>query len=262
MFQGRRNMRHSVLVIDDNPALAEILKALLSRNSYDVAVVTDSELAMQRLKNEHVDVVVSDVMMPGTDGFQLGQRIRGNPATADIPIIYLTALNSVEDEFQGYLSGADAWITKPFRARDLLEKLDSVLHRANRPSSSGRLAAVQDAGRVIGCVSGSRARLLRSAAKLAYCELEVVPQLDVAMSRADREKFDLLICESQPMVDVQQQVVSFLDHFALNLPVLFLLEHTQPLPPDALRRRAISLPATPEELAVLMREVLRANKAV
>lgn len=253
-------MRHKLLIIDQSRELAQILGALLPRNSYQAEFVADTEQALDRLAQDGFDAVVSDVNPPEVDGFALGRRIRENPLTADIPIIYLTALNTVEDEFQGYLSGADAWITKPFRARDLLAKLDEVLHRANRPSSSGRLAAVRDAGRVIAAVTGPRARLLRAACRKAFCELEVVPQLDVAMSRADREKFDLMVCESQPTGDVQQQVGQFLEHFGLALPVLFLLEHTQPLPGPAQRRRALRLPATVDEVAKALGDVLRESR--
>lgn len=252
--------RLRILLIDENPALADILRPLLGRNSYDVEVVTTADAALSQLARQRVDAIVTDVNVPGAEGFALGRRIRENAATADIPIIYLTALNTLEDEFQGYLSGADAWMTKPFRARDLLQKLDDVLARRTKPSSSGRLAAIADAGRVIGAVSGPRATLLRAACRLAYCELEVVPGLDAALSRADREKFDLLVCESQPVSDVQQQVSDFLDHFGLTLPVLFMLEHTQPLPGEVMRRRAIRLPATPDELAALIRSFLRDAK--
>lgn len=253
-------MRHRVLIIDQSRELAQILGALLPRNSYEAEFVADPDQALSRLGQDVFDVVVSDVNPPEIDGFALGRRIRQDPATADIPIIYLTALSSLEDEFQGYLSGADAWITKPFRARDLLAKLDEVLHRASRPTSSGRLAAVRDAGRVIAAVTGPRARLIRAACRKAFCELEVVPQLDAAMSRADREKFDLLVCESQPTGDVQQQVGQFLDHFGLNLPVLFLLEHTQPLPGEAQRRRALRLPASVDEIAQALQAVLRETR--
>ncbi len=250
-------MKHRVLVVDEDPALADILRLLLARNGYEVEVAASPGTALALLAKLRFDVVVSDVVLQGVDGFSLGRQIRGNAATADIPIVFLTALDSVEDEFEGYLAGADAWITKPFRAADLLDHLDRILLRNSRPASSGRLAAIRDAGRVIACVTGTRARLLRAACKAAFCELEVVPALEKALSRADREKFDLLVCESTPGADVPGQVDSFLDHFGLSLPVLFLLEATAIVPGPRDRRRTIRLPATVEELSEQLRTAIQ-----
>lgn len=248
-----------VLLIDDNPAVAEIVRALLTRNGYEVEVAVSADAALAVLGAGRIDVVVSDTSIAGQDAFALGQRIRSGADTSDIPIVYMAA-GRLEDEFLGYLAGGDAWVAKPFKARELLDTLERVLDRRVRPSSSARLAVLRDCGRVMAAVSGVRARLVLTACRTALCELEVANSLEQALVRADREKFDLLVCESQPVADVQQQVGEFLDRFGLALPVLFLLEHTQPLPDRARNRWAVSLPVAADELAGLMQQILRECK--
>ncbi|MCL4729224.1 MAG: response regulator [Planctomycetes bacterium] len=242
-------MTHRVLVVDESDALTRIVSDLLARNGFEVVTVAGADQALELLRQQEIDVVISDVALRGTDGFAFARRIRADASLSGVPIVYLTARTSMEDEFQGWLSGADAWLAMPFRARELLDTLRRVLHGPVESGSSGRLAVVRDGGRVIAAVTGPRVRLVRAACRRALCELELVPRLDTAMSRADREKFDLLVCESLPAGDVQGQVSEFLGRFGLALPVLFLLEHTRPLPDDSGRRHAVRLPATVEELA-------------
>ena len=86
------------------------------------------------LAEKPIDLIVSDVRTSG-ESYELVKEIRSDPATADIPLVYLTSQTSLEDEFEAYLSGADAFITKPFRARDLLATIDDVLNRTETAMS-------------------------------------------------------------------------------------------------------------------------------
>ncbi|MBX3473837.1 MAG: response regulator [Planctomycetes bacterium] len=247
-----------ILLIDDNPTAGELVSALLHRNGYVARVATDAESALSLLRAGGIDAIVSESTVGGAEAFTLCRGIRSTPELAHVPIVFLASGGGMEDEFQGYLSGGDAWLTKPFRARDLLDALDRVLWGNSRPSSSARLAALKDTGRAIAAVTGPRAALLRSACRQALCELEIEPTLATALSRADREKFDLLLCESDPLQDVQRQVSNFLDQFGLNLPVVFLLEHTQPL--TGAGRWAVQLPATPDQIAAVITDALRSRR--
>lgn len=117
-----------------------MISALLARNGYEVVVLESIEPVFEVLEREAIDLVVSDASRGGIDGFELVRRLRSDPAGADLPVILLTALTSIEDEFDGYLAGADAYMTKPFRARELLAAIDRHLNRAVQPRSLGRAA--------------------------------------------------------------------------------------------------------------------------
>lgn len=248
-----------VLVVDDNAALALAMQALLARGGHKAEVAHNPDAAIARMREGVFDAVISDVVMPGQDGFQLGRRIRENPLTAGIPIIYLTSLDSMEDEFEGYLAGGDAWITKPFSARDLLRKLDEVL--SGRAPQVAARRAVAGGYRVIGAVTGPRSALLDQACRAARCRLEAAPTLEAALARADREPFDLLVCEVVPGSDVIGMVKAFLDHFALDLPALFLLERATGRTTPGSDLHALLLPASAQVLAARMDEILRGQSA-
>jgi len=251
-------MRPSVLLIDENEAVADIVRALLTRNGYSVEVMRSSEGVLEMLAEKPVDVIVTDVAAGGTLAHQLARSIRSDPATADIPLVYLTALSTLEDEFEAYLSGADAYITKPFRARDLLATIDNVLHRKPMRTSSGRLATVQDVARVLACVGPERQRLARQAMKQAGCELEFESDLPRAFSRVDRERFHLLVCDTAKDAEAVAQVQEFVSHFALAIPVLFLHRkgETAPLPENQRQFHVLRMPATAAELAEQVRKAI------
>ncbi|MCB9932465.1 MAG: response regulator transcription factor [Planctomycetes bacterium] len=251
-------MNPTVLLIDKNIAVTEIVKALLIRNGYSVDVLRAGEDVLEYLAEKPVDIIVSDVQSDNANGFQLVRSIRSDPATADIPLVYLTAAASLEDEFEAYLSGADAFITKPFRARDLLAAIDNALNRKPMSTSSGRLAVVQDVARVLACVADERHRLVRQALKQAGFELEFESGLDRAFSRVDRERFHLLICDMTKDPDAVRQVRDFVSHFALAIPVVFLHGKDQAprIPANDPQFVMVRLPTTPVELAQKIRKAI------
>lgn len=256
-------MRPTVLIVDDNRAVTEILRALLSRNNYHVEVANSPEVVFDLLADTPVDVIVSDVMMPGMDGFTLGRKIRQDPATADIPIVYLTALTDIEDEFESYLSGGDAFVSKPFRAVDLLKTIEKVLKReteAASASSSGRLAVVkQEVARLLACLAAPDARrAVQAAADMAGFELEIATTFDEALKRLDREKFHLLVCDIRGRRDRVEAVQEFMRHFALATPVVFLHDDAgRPKLEEGERRYAAHrMPTTPSALEDAFRHLV------
>lgn len=213
-----------VLLVDDNHAVTEIIRALLQRNNYGVQVANSPLAAEEILKNQRVDVVVSDVMMPHVDGFELGRRIRANPQTAGVPIIYLTALDSIEDEFEAWMSGADAYMVKPFKARDLLNSIDGVLSGKGRVNcaSDGRLNTATEAARVlVACTPALRQKAAAAAAQ-AGLRAEFSADFDSAFKRLDRERFALFVCDAALERFSVQAVSEYLRYFALNIPVVLL----------------------------------------
>ena len=105
----------TILIIDDEPALLLGLAAKIRRHGYAVVTATDGSDGFRKAKESMPDLIVSDVMMPPPNGFELRRLLSLEPALASIPFIFLTARSSVEDRVGGLRDGADDYITKPHR---------------------------------------------------------------------------------------------------------------------------------------------------
>ena len=117
---------YSVLVIDDDKDICSILKAeLLSK--YKVFTAFDGNEGMKKALNHVPDIIISDIMMPGKDGFELCRELKTNIETSHIPVILLTGKTADEDEMEGYSKGADAYISKPFDLSKLMARIDSLI---------------------------------------------------------------------------------------------------------------------------------------
>ncbi len=126
MRSGDANKK--VLVIDDNPTIVELIKyAVRLQGDYQVSVAYDGVQGLERILAEHPDCVIIDVKMPKMDGYKLLRCLRGDTGTADIPLILLSAMTREEDQLTGLLSGADEYLTKPFKPNALNAAIDRVL---------------------------------------------------------------------------------------------------------------------------------------
>jgi adenylate cyclase len=126
--------RALVLAVDDEPANLALLQKLLRYQGYDVVQAVDGPSALTAVAAHAPDLVCLDVMMPGLDGIEVCQRLRGQPAYAGLPILLLTALNRPEDKVRGLEAGADDFLSKPFDESELSARLRSLL----------RMKALQD----------------------------------------------------------------------------------------------------------------------
>jgi len=127
-------MAETILVVDDDPGIVRVVEINLTQEGYQVCKAADGEEALASIAAAPPDLVVLDVMMPKMDGFEALKRLKGDPATADIPIIMLTARAQDEDVFEGYGTGAQWYLPKPF---DPLELRQVVRHLLNtRPRHS------------------------------------------------------------------------------------------------------------------------------
>jgi two-component system, NtrC family, sensor kinase len=113
----------TILVVDDNPTNIQVLFDVLSEMGYRVAIAKSGEAALQRVQSYHPDIILLDVMMPGIDGFETCQRLKADPATRDIPIIFMTALSDSVDKVKGLGLGAVDYITKPVQHEEALARI-------------------------------------------------------------------------------------------------------------------------------------------
>jgi diguanylate cyclase (GGDEF)-like protein len=123
-------MPETILVVDDDPDIARFVEVNLRSAGYDVAVAADGEEALEKAGELRPDLVLLDVMMPRIDGFEVAQRLRKNPQTANTSIIMLTAKALSADKVTGLQSGADDYIIKPFDPIELLARVKGTLRRA------------------------------------------------------------------------------------------------------------------------------------
>ena len=119
----------TVLVVDDDTDIARFIEINLRLEGFDVRVAHDGEQAEQSIEEETPDLVLLDVMMPQVDGVELCRRLRANPATANLPVIMLTAKSLSADKVVGLTAGADDYIIKPFDTLELVARVRSTLRR-------------------------------------------------------------------------------------------------------------------------------------
>jgi two-component system, OmpR family, alkaline phosphatase synthesis response regulator PhoP len=109
-----------VLTVDDENNIRRLVEVNLLRAGYRVSTACDGQEALEKIRDERPDMVILDVMMPHVDGFTVLRRLKADPETADIPILMLTAKAQDMDIFEGWKSGADMYLTKPFNPLDLM----------------------------------------------------------------------------------------------------------------------------------------------
>ncbi len=126
--------RKTVLVVDDEKDLVDLIGYNLARHGYRVLTAHDGETALELARRESPDLVLLDLMIPGIDGAEVARRLRGDASTAAMPIIMLTARGEETDVVVGLTLGADDYITKPFSMKILLARLNTVLRRGDRPA--------------------------------------------------------------------------------------------------------------------------------
>ncbi len=117
-------MRARVLVVDDDPALAEMLGIVLRGEGFDTAFVADGDQALAAFRRERPDVVLLDLMLPGTDGLEVCRQIR---AESGVPIVMLTAKGDTVDVVLGLESGADDYVVKPFKPKEVVARVRARL---------------------------------------------------------------------------------------------------------------------------------------
>jgi len=124
-------------VIEDEAAIRDMLKFTLTSSDFSVSEASNAEDGWKLVLEEIPDLILLDWMMPGTPGVTLAQRLRQNDKTKNIPIIMLTARGEEEDQVQGFNSGADDYVIKPFSPRALVARIQALLRRQSPDQSKG-----------------------------------------------------------------------------------------------------------------------------
>ena len=130
----KQNQR--ILVVDDEQDLLEILKFNLETEGYEVATASSAEEALQ-MDIASFSLLLLDVMMGGMSGFAMARKLKEKPATANVPIIFLTARDTENDTVTGFNLGADDYISKPFSLREVMVRVRAVLRRTATSADEG-----------------------------------------------------------------------------------------------------------------------------
>ena len=125
----------TVLVIEDDLAVREMLRFVLQQHRFDIVEAVDAESAQESLIHSRPALILLDWMLPGMTGVDFARRLKSNRLTRDIPIIIITAKGAEEDKVRGLESGADDYITKPFSTRELVARIRAVIRRVSPHAS-------------------------------------------------------------------------------------------------------------------------------
>jgi response regulator RpfG family c-di-GMP phosphodiesterase len=185
---GTAKKATSVVVVEDDPASADVLQRRLQANGMKVAVGRDGGQGLALVREIIPDLVLLDVMLPDTDGYDVCLRIKSDGAIAHIPVIFLSARGEVVDKVRGLSCGAADYVTKPWNAAELLARIDAVLlqTRNARPPRLEPMVARPQRTRPMAAVS------LKDGARRASAEKLLAAQFDIAKDGADAVDLVLL----------------------------------------------------------------------
>lgn len=131
-----------ILAVDDVPRNLQILGAIMKKKPWELALATDGIQALQIVQENKPDLILLDVMMPDMDGFEVCKILKSDEETAHIPIIFLTALVDTEDVIRGFKAGAADYVAKPFKAAELLARVET--HLALKEARDAQTKLIED----------------------------------------------------------------------------------------------------------------------
>ena len=192
---GTAKKATSVVVVEDDPASADVLQRRLQANGMKVAVGRDGGQGLALVREIVPDLVLLDVMLPDTDGYDVCLRIKSDGAIAHIPVIFLSARGEVVDKVRGLSCGAADYVTKPWNAAELLARIDAVLlqTRNARPPRLEPMVARPQRARPVAAVS------LKDGARRATAEKLLAARFDIAKDGADA--VDLVLVDEGAVPD-------------------------------------------------------------
>jgi len=181
------NSKENILIVEDSPTQREKLKYLLETRGHDVIEAHDAETALEYLNNKdniRPTIIISDIMMPGMDGYELCSKIKADERFRDIPVILLTTLSEPEDVLKGLDSGADNFVVKPYDDDFLISRIDYVvLNREFRKSHQTDIGIEIVFGGKKRYITSSRIQIL----DMLFSTYETVVQKNRELERINRE---------------------------------------------------------------------------
>lgn len=132
------NESAKILVVDDEPSIRELLSASLSFAGFEVRVAADGQEAIGQVSFTHPDLVVLDVMLPDMSGFDVITKLR--EYEPDLPVLFLTAKDDLQDKIKGLSVGGDDYVTKPFSLEEVVARIKAILRRTNHEEEEGTLS--------------------------------------------------------------------------------------------------------------------------
>ena len=123
----RKNTKKKILIVDDEPNIVMSLEYTFKKNNFEVFIARDGQEALDILKSQFPDIIILDIMMPLVDGFETMQQIKKNEMLKHCKVIFLSAKNKESDIEKGMALGADAYLTKPFSVKKVVEQVNELL---------------------------------------------------------------------------------------------------------------------------------------
>ena len=127
MQMDEQESRPRVVIADDDPDIRRLVEMTVTNAGCDVTVASDGEEALERVRESKPDLVILDVLMPRMDGWEVARALKSDPATREVPVMFLTSRGQEHDVLEGFDSGAVDYIVKPFSPRELQVRVRAVL---------------------------------------------------------------------------------------------------------------------------------------
>ncbi|MDE2848634.1 MAG: response regulator [Gemmatimonadota bacterium] len=166
-------MRQTILVVDDEPDIVEIIQYNLEKSGFDVIVAADGPVALEKARDETPDLIVLDLMLPGLEGTDICRILKQDERTRSIPILMLTAKSEEIDRIIGLELGADDYVVKPFSPREIALRIRNILRRRSVPETPGPVRA----GPLVIDVEGHHVSVSGSAVALTATEFKLLAVL-------------------------------------------------------------------------------------
>lgn len=163
-------MRQTILVVDDEPDIVEIIQYNLEKSGFDVIVAADGSAALEKARGETPDLIVLDLMLPGLEGTDVCRVLKQDERTRSIPILMLTAKSEEIDRIIGLELGADDYVVKPFSPREIALRIRNILRRRSAPETPGPVRA----GPLVIDVEGHQVSVSGSTVSLTATEFKLL----------------------------------------------------------------------------------------
>lgn len=170
-------MKNTILVIDDDKKMRELLSELLTKNNYRVYSAENANDAYEEIKTEKPDLILLDLMLPDIHGIKFCEFLRKEAVSRDIPVIMLTCDSKIPSRITGLEIGADDYITKPFINEELLARIKAVLRRRNTPQSAYDDGNILKSGSLVVDIEGHTVKTGSTVVKLKPREFELLCML-------------------------------------------------------------------------------------